>query len=117
MLVSSAEKRRYSRLPVSIKIEGHWWDIEKEEHVLSAWMTAVSEGGALLRCSEPIGANSVIKFVLRLKTMKKVEIKAVVRWWRRNGEVRDLGVEFAEPIKRIGAYVERQLAIMEERNR
>jgi len=33
-----------------------------------------------------------------------------VKWWRRNGEVRELGVEFEAPVRRIGTYVEKEAA-------
>jgi hypothetical protein len=32
-----------------------------------------------------------------------------VRWWRRNGEVREIGVEFDAPLRTLGRYVEAEI--------
>ena len=102
-------KRRYPRLAVAVKVEGHWWDVEGGRRKLSALMTMVSEGGVQLRASEPIPANSRVEFAVKLGALRRFDVKGLVRWWRRNGEVRDLGVEFEEPVRRLGAFVEKEL--------
>ena len=103
-------KRRFARLDVSIKVEGHWWDIEGGRRKLNALMVAVSEGGVQLRCAEPVPANARVEFSVKLGALRKFDVRGVVRWWRRAGEVRDLGVEFEEPIRRVGQFVEKELA-------
>ncbi|MGC4122309.1 MAG: PilZ domain-containing protein [Myxococcales bacterium] len=102
-------KRRFPRLAVAVKVEGFWWDLEGGRRKLNALMTMVSEGGVQLRSSEPIPANARVEFAVKLGTLRKFDVKGLVRWWRRNGEIRDLGVEFEEPVRRLGAFVEKEL--------
>lgn len=108
--IEQRTQRRFPRLSVSVKIEGAWWDPDGAKHKLHALLVMVSEGGAQLRTAEPIPANGRIEFWMRLGSLRKFDAHGVVRWWRRNGEVRDLGIEFDEPIRRIGAFVEKELA-------
>ena len=111
--MSTADKpnlRRYPRLGVSVKIEGHWWDLEGGKRKLSALMTVVSEGGVQLRCADPVPANARTEFAIKLGSLRRFDTRGVVRWWRRTGEVRELGVEFDEPIRRLGTFVEKELS-------
>lgn len=103
-------KRRYPRLATTIKLEGHWWDLDGGRRKLTALMTMVSEGGVQLRSADPVPANARVEFALKLGTLRKFDVRGTVRWWRRAGEVRDLGVEFEEPLRRLGAFVEKELA-------
>ncbi|MBI5544897.1 MAG: PilZ domain-containing protein [Deltaproteobacteria bacterium] len=103
-------KRRFPRLSVSVKIEGHWWDLEGGRRKLNALMTVISEGGVQLRCADLIPANARVEFAVKVGTLRRFDARGVVRWWRRTGEVRDLGVEFEEPIQRLGTFVEKELA-------
>jgi len=102
--------RRFPRLGVSVKIEGHWWDLEGGRRKLSALMTVVSEGGVQLRCADAVPANARTEFGIKLGSLRRFDVRGVVRWWRRAGEVRELGVQFDEPIRRLGTFVEKELS-------
>jgi hypothetical protein len=104
------ERRRFPRLPITLPVEGRWWDPDGRERPMAALLTLLSEGGATLRTSEPVTANTTVEFSLRLGVLRNVQPRGTVRWWRRAGEIRELGVEFAEPARRIGVYVEKQLS-------
>ena len=106
-------RRRWPRLAVSVKVSGRWRARTGAEQDLEALLLWVSAGGAQLRCSAPVPANATVRFTLRLGRFQRFEPTGRVRWWRRIGEVRDLGVEFAEPIPRIGEYVRKQLEARE----
>lgn len=104
-------QRRFPRLAVAVKIDGFWSDLEGGRRKLNALMTVVSEGGAQLRSKEPIPANARVEFAVKVGTLRKFDVRGMVRWWRRNGEVRDLGVEFDQPVRRLGAFVEKELVL------
>jgi len=103
-------QRRFPRLNVSVKLEGHWWDLEGGRRKLSALMVVISEGGVQMRCADPLPANARVEFPIKLGSLRRFEARGVVRWWRRAGEVRELGVEFDEPIRRLGTFVEKELS-------
>lgn len=98
------EKRRFPRLCVSTKVEGSWWDPDGAMRNLRALLVSVSEGGALLRCAESIPANARIEIAIKVENLS-LEIPGHVRWWRRSGEVRELGIEFDEPNRKLGRFV------------
>lgn len=103
-------KRRYPRLLVNVKVEGWWRDLEGGRRKLTALLTVVSEGGGQLHCADPVPANALLEFPLKLGAMRRFDLRATVRWWRRAGEVRNLGFEFETPVRRLGTYVEQELA-------
>ena len=103
-------RRRYPRLQVSAKVEGRWRSPTGEEHDLKALLLWISEGGAQLRSVDPIPGNAILRFTIKLGTFQRFQPTGRVRWWRRIGEVREIGIEFAEPIPKLGEYVKRQLA-------
>jgi PilZ domain len=105
-----AERRRYPRLPMTLPVEGRWWDVEGRERPLHALLMLLSEGGATLRTSEPVAANMELEFEFRLGMLRNLQPRGKVRWWRRAGEIREVGVEFSEPARRIGVYVEKELS-------
>jgi hypothetical protein len=109
-MTDQPNKRRFPRLTVSVKVEGHWWDIEGGRRKLTALMVALSEGGVQLRCADPVAANARVEFAVKLGTLRRFDVRGIVRWWRRSGEARDLGVEFEEPLRRVGQFVEKELA-------
>lgn len=105
-----ANRRRYPRLPVSVPVEGRWWDAQGAEQPLQALLTRLSEGGAMLQTAQPISANTVVEFEIKLGLLRNVQPRGTVRWWRRAGQIREAGMEFSEPARRIGLYVEREIA-------
>ncbi|MFN7134693.1 MAG: PilZ domain-containing protein [Myxococcales bacterium] len=108
-------KRRWPRIAVSVKVTGEWWNRSGEgPHPLEAHMVRLSEGGAMLRCSAPIPANAVVQLHFRLGLLKRFSPRGTVRWWRRAGEVRELGVQFVDPIDALGKFVRDELARLKE---
>ncbi len=105
-----ANRRRYPRLPVTLPVEGRWWDLTGRERPLQALLTILAEGGAMLRTAEPVHANAVVEFEIQLGLLRNVQPRGTVRWWRRAGQIRELGMQFHEPARRIGVYVEKELA-------
>jgi hypothetical protein len=107
--------RRFPRVPVSVSIKGRWRAPDGQEADLAGLLSCLSEGGASLNTAAPITANSVVRIKLKLGLFQVVEATGRVRWWRRRGEVRQAGIEFREPQRRIGAWVEKQLAARNRR--
>ena len=103
------EKRRHPRLAVNLRVEGLWTNPLGVERPFKALLVKVSESGALLRCGEPITVNSIAEFVLKVDPSISFRPQGRVRWWRRNGEVRDIGLEFDPPIPAIGRFIKAQL--------
>ena len=103
-------QRRFPRLSVSVKVEGFWWDLEGGRRKLNALMVVISEGGVQLRSADPLPANARVEFQIKLGSLRRFDARGVVRWWRRSGEVREVGVEFVEPIRRLGTFVEKELS-------
>jgi hypothetical protein len=112
---SPENKRRYPRLQVSARVEGRWRDQAGVEHPFKGLLLSISEGGVQIRTAEHIPANAAVRINIRLGLLARFSPTGRVRWWRRNGEVRDIGIHFAEPIRRIGELVEKELARQKQR--
>jgi hypothetical protein len=91
-------------------VEGRWWDAAGQERPLKALLMLLGEGGATLRTSDPVSVNTQVEFAFRLGLLRNVQPKGKVLWWRRAGEIREAGVQFEEPARRIGVYVEKLLS-------
>lgn len=105
-----ANRRRYPRLPLTLPVEGRWWDPQGRERPLQALLIMLAEGGAMLRTADPVSANAGVEFEIKLGALRNVQPRGTVRWWRRAGQIREVGLEFNEPARRIGVYVEKELA-------
>ncbi len=106
---SGAEKRIYPRLQINARVEGLWASPGGEERSFQALLVHVSEGGALLRCVDPLAVNCTAQLFLKVDPSTTLKPRGRVRWWRRNGEVREVGLEFDKPVRALGRFVEARL--------
>ena len=103
-------ERRFPRVAIARQAEGWWRDSAGHRHRLKAFLTGLSEGGARLRSADPVPANAPIELSFTLGEKHRVDIRGRVRWWRRFGAEREVGVEFDRPSRPVGEFVEQALA-------
>jgi serine/threonine protein kinase len=103
-------QRRFPRLPVSFEVEGQWWSPDTSPDDLRADVLWISEGGVMLRCAAPVRANATVSFSLtRAPRELSLDLKGTVRWWRRAGALREIGVCLDAPVPALGRYVAKHL--------
>ncbi len=106
--VQLANTRRWRRWPVSIKVRGRWWSVPGDDRPLAAVVCSLSEGGAMLRCREPIRANSTVELTVPTGWFSRVRVRGDVRWWSRAGQDCQVGLEFAEVRPELARFLERR---------
>lgn len=99
-------RRRWPRWAVSVRVQGRWWDTSNTEHPLTALLLSVSQGGAMLRCADPLMANGLVELQVPIGRLHRIVVRGNVRWWSRVGEVRQIGLEFAETKPEIARHLD-----------
>ena len=92
------ERRSRPRIRQSVKVALKWRKMPAPRaEVREALLLDISEGGVQVRSPELLPANARVELDLRLRPESLVTLEGQVRWWRRNGQVFDTGIQFHAP--------------------